>query len=53
MSLPRLFLCSDVEVPKGDALRDGRHVVELSTFGTKANVNLSIEDLAKKYEDHL
>ena len=53
MSLPRLFLCSDVVVPKSDTLRDGRHVVELSTCGPNANVNLVVEDLAKKFRADL
>lgn len=53
MSLPRLFLCSGVELPADDRLRNGRHVVELSTFGPKANVNLAVEDLAKKFKEDL
>lgn len=53
MILPRLFLCSDVAGPEIDALKDGRHVVELSTGGSRANVNLSVEDLAKKFRQDL
>jgi len=53
MSLPRLFVCSNAAGTEIDALKDGRHVVELSTNGAKANVNLSIEDLAKKFRNDL
>lgn len=53
MSLPRLFICGDIQIPDCDPRRQNRHVVELSTSGPKQNVNLVIEDLAKTFEKDL
>lgn len=44
---PRLLLCSGAKVPPGDSRRDGRRVIELETIGSKANVTLQIQDVAK------
>jgi len=53
MIRPRLFLCSGVAVPAADPLRNGRHVVALSTQGPDANVNIRLMDLARVFERHL
>jgi 7-cyano-7-deazaguanine synthase in queuosine biosynthesis len=53
MIRPRLILCGGLEVAKDDPLREGRHMVELCTHGTKANVNVRLEDLAKVFDQHL
>lgn len=50
---PRLFLCSDVDVPPGDPVRQDKHTVELSHYGNKANVNVRLEDVAKVLKKHL
>ena len=53
MTRPRLILCGNAKLKKGDPLRAGRHVVELNTQGSKANVNIRVEDLAKIFAKHL
>lgn len=50
---PRLFLCNDAVLPENDPLRDGRHTVELRTFGSRQNVNIHLEDLARIFQEHL
>jgi 7-cyano-7-deazaguanine synthase in queuosine biosynthesis len=53
MIRPRLFLCSGVVLPEGSPLREGRHVVALSTQGPDANVHIRLENLARVFERHL
>jgi hypothetical protein len=53
MSRPRLFLCSEVCVETDDPLRQGRHLVTLSTQGSEANVNVRLFDLARVFSQHL
>src|ERR1043165_3989645 len=53
MIKPRLILCGGVQLAKDDPLRNGRHLVELRTHGSKANVNVRLEDLAKVFDQHL
>ena len=50
---PRLFLCSNVDVPLGDPMRQNKHSVELSHYGKNANVNVRLEDVAKVLKKHL
>lgn len=50
---PRLFLCNDAVLPDNDPLRDGRHTVELRTYGSRQNVNIHLEDLAHVFHEHL
>jgi 7-cyano-7-deazaguanine synthase in queuosine biosynthesis len=50
---PRLFLCNEAVLAENDPLRDGRHTVELRTFGTRQNVNINLEDLARVFHEHL
>jgi len=50
---PRLFLCNDAVLPENDPLRDGRHTVELRTYGSRRNVNIHLEDLARVFHEHL
>lgn len=47
MIQPRLFLCSGVKVAQNDPLRQERRVIDLTTQGRKANVNVRLEDVAK------
>ncbi len=53
MSQSRLFLCGGVSVPDGDSRRSNRKVVNLSTTGIDANINLIIEDLCKKFSENI
>jgi 7-cyano-7-deazaguanine synthase in queuosine biosynthesis len=50
---PRLVLCSGVDVPGDDSLREGRHVLELNAYGPQANVTVKLEDVAKVICRHL
>jgi len=47
MIKPRLVLCSGVNIAQDDPLREERRILELSTRGRHANVNVRIEDVAK------
>lgn len=47
MIKPRLLLCSGIDLPLNDRLREGRKVLELDSLGSKANVNVRLEDVAK------
>lgn len=47
MIKPRLLLCSGLDLPLNDPLREGRKVLELDSLGRKANVNVRLEDVAK------
>ena len=53
MIRPRLFLCGDIQVPDCEDRCKNRVVVKLSTSGPNQNVNLVIEDLAKKFKEDL
>ena len=53
MIKPRLFLCNGATLGESDALRDGRHVVSLCSYGSDQNVNIHIEDLARVFCTHL
>lgn len=50
---PRLFLCSDVDVPPSDPICQNKHLVTLSHYGKDANVNVRLEDVAKVLQKHL
>jgi hypothetical protein len=49
MSRPRLIVCSGLELPKTDPLREGRHVVQLDTLDDEGNVNLHIENVTRAF----
>jgi 7-cyano-7-deazaguanine synthase in queuosine biosynthesis len=51
--LANALALSEFAGPAAEALKDGRHVVELSTGGSRANVNLSVEDVAKRFSRDL
>lgn len=53
MSRPRLFVCNAAQVPQSDPLRVGRYVVNLATRGRNANINLTLEDVADVFHQHL
>lgn len=50
---PRLFLCSGAKVPSEDPLLQGRVKVELDSIGSKANVKIRLENVAKVLGKHL
>jgi len=50
---PRLFLCSGSKVPSGDPMAKGRQPIELDSIGTRANVNIRFENVAKIIGKHL
>jgi hypothetical protein len=50
---PRLFLCSGATVAASDPVAKGRHCVELDSVGSKPNVNICFEDLAKVFRHDL
>ena len=50
---PRLILCSGVDVPDNDPLRQDRIVLELNAHGPEANVTVKLEDVAKVMGQHL
>ena len=50
---PRLFLCSGVDVPPDDPIRQNRYSIELSHYGNSPNVNVRLEDVAKVLQKHL
>ena len=47
MSVPRLFVCSGATVAASDPSARGRRRVDLDSVGSKANVNIRFEDVAK------
>jgi len=47
VSVPRLFVCSGATVAGSDSIARGRRRVDLDSVGTKANVNIRFEDVAK------
>ncbi len=46
---PRLFLCSGAKVGSNDSLARGRRPVELDSIGSRANVNIRFENVAKVF----
>src|ERR1039458_5853066 len=50
---PRLFVCSGARIVPGDAVAAGRRLVELDSVGSKANVNIRFENVAKVFNKHL
>jgi hypothetical protein len=50
---PRLFVCSGAKVAAGDVVAAGRRRVNLDSIGTKANVNILFENVAKVFNQHL
>lgn len=50
---PRLFLCSGIQIPAQDPLREGRRTIELDSLGSNANVNIRLEEVAKILGEHL
>jgi 7-cyano-7-deazaguanine synthase in queuosine biosynthesis len=50
---PRLFVCSGLEIPEGDPLREGRRVISLDSIGDDANVHIRLENVAKVLNEHL
>lgn len=53
MIAPRLFLCSNYQLPAGDQRQNGREISSLIGLGPNANVNIRIEDVAKIFLEHL
>jgi hypothetical protein len=50
---PRLFLCSGAKIGSNDPLINGRESVELDSIGSRANVNIRFENVAKVFGQHL
>jgi 7-cyano-7-deazaguanine synthase in queuosine biosynthesis len=50
---PRLFLCSGAKVGSNDPIADGRKSVELDSIGSKANVNIRFENVARVFGGQL
>src|SRR6202521_3723089 len=50
---PRLFACSGAKIAADDPLARGRRLVELDSVGSKSNVNIRFENVAKVFHQHL
>jgi hypothetical protein len=50
---PRLFVCSGARIAPDDPVAAGRRLVELDSVGSKANVNIRFENVAKVFNKHL
>lgn len=50
---PRLFVCSGIEVPEGDPVRENRRVINLDSISEDANVHIRFENVAKVLNEHL
>jgi hypothetical protein len=50
---PRLFVCSGARIVPDDPVAAGRLLVELDSVGSKANVNILFENVAKVFNKHL
>ena len=50
---PRLFVCSGATVAAGAPGAKGRHLVKLDSVGSKANVNIRFENVAKIFRHDL
>jgi hypothetical protein len=50
---PRLFVCSGAKVGASDPLAKGRHRVALDSVGSKPNVHISFENVAKVFRHNL
>ena len=46
---PRLFLCSGAKVGSNDPIATGRQSVELDSIGSRANVNIRLENVARVF----
>jgi hypothetical protein len=49
----RLFVCSGAKVATSDPLAKGRYRVELDSIGSKSNVHISFENVAKVFQQDL
>ena len=52
MIAPRLLLCSGITASDLAFSPNGREIVELSGFGSDANVNIRLEDVARAFHRH-
>jgi hypothetical protein len=50
---PRLFLCSGATAKPDDVITKGRRTIQLDSIGSKANVNIRFENVAKILQSHL
>jgi hypothetical protein len=50
---PRLFLCSGAAAKHDDVIAKGRRTILLDSIGSKANVNIRFENVAKILQSHL
>src|SRR5579862_2675417 len=53
MTVPRLFVCSGAKVSVSDPIALGRHPVVLDAVGSKPNVHIRFENLAKVFCQNL